>query len=195
MTHRRLESSWWLVSAALVLSGAADAQDRLGVEFRANSYTPNSQFFPVVAAEANGDFVVVWYSSGQDGDSYGIFGRRFSSAGGGLATEFQVNTRTTNYQGLPSVAADDDGDFVVAWQSFLQDGDANGVFARRFSSVGAALATEFQVNSYTTGSQLSATVALDADGDFVVAWVAGSDQDGSSNGVFGRRFSSAGLAF
>jgi hypothetical protein len=32
---------------------------------------------------------VVWHSNGQDGDSYGVFGRRLNAAGAALATEFQ----------------------------------------------------------------------------------------------------------
>ena len=68
------------------------------------------------------------------------------------------------------MAAEADGDFVVAWNSFGQDGASFGVFARRFSSAGVPLAGEFQVNTYTTSSQLTASVAADAGGDFVVAW-------------------------
>ena len=48
------------------------------------------------------------------------------------------------------MAIDADGDFVVAWQSDGQDGDDDGVFARRFSTPRASpLAAEFQVNTYT----------------------------------------------
>ena len=32
-----------------------------------------------------------------------------------LGPEFQVNSYTTNNQWFPSVAADDDGNFVVVW--------------------------------------------------------------------------------
>ncbi len=34
------------------------------------------------------------------------------------AAEFRVNTFTTGNQFDPAVAMDDDGDFVVTWQSF-----------------------------------------------------------------------------
>ena len=50
---------------------------------------------------------------------------------------------------------------------------------------------EFQVNSYTTGYQGFPAVASDENGNFVVAWSSG--QDGSGFGVFGQRFSAAGL--
>ncbi|MDZ4689373.1 MAG: cadherin repeat domain-containing protein [Planctomycetaceae bacterium] len=51
---------------------------------------------------------------------------------------------------------------------------------------------EFRVNTYTTGAQRTFTespqsVAMDADGDFVVTWTS-YPQDGSSYGVYAQRF-------
>jgi hypothetical protein len=160
-----------------------------GGEFQINTYTTLDQANAAVAADADGDFVVVWQSRDQDGHYDGIFGQRYSSAGLAQGGEFQVNTYTTSSQRLPTVAADADGDFVVAWQSFLQDGSDNGVFAQRYSSAGAAIGGEFQVHANTTGTQGSPAIAADVDGDLVVVWQ-GSPDPGT--GVFGRRFTSAG---
>ena len=97
---------------------AASAQVvRLGAEFQVNTYTTQFQRSPAVAARTDGAFVVAWASNGQDGSGYGIFARRFSSAGTALAVEFQVNTTTTQSQNVPAVGVDSDGDFVVVWQS------------------------------------------------------------------------------
>jgi hypothetical protein len=169
-------------------SGAA-----LAVEFQVNTHTIGSQSGPDLAGDANGDFVVVWSSGNQDGSQAGIFARRFASDGTPQATDFQVNSYTTSSQAAPVVARDVDGDFVVAWVSSAQDGSGGGVFARRFASNGAPQAIEFHVNVYTTGSQISPDVAIDADGDFVVAWQS-SNQDGSERGIFGRRFDALGVA-
>jgi hypothetical protein len=49
-----------------------------GPEFVVNSYTFGAQESPAVATDANGNFMVVWRSSGQDGDIGGIFAQRFS---------------------------------------------------------------------------------------------------------------------
>lgn len=49
------------------------------------------------------------------------------------------------------------------------------------------LGPEFQVNSYTTGSQASGKVAADRTGKFVVVWQS-VGQDGDGSGVFGQRF-------
>jgi hypothetical protein len=163
----------------------------LGIEFQANTYTPGNQWFPAIAADADGDFVITWVSYGQDGSVSGVFARHFSSAGAALATEFQVSTYTSSYQSEPAVGADAGGDFVIAWSSFGQDGAFGGIFARRFSSAGSALATEFQVNVYTTSAEGAPTLAAEPDGDFVIAWDSYL-QDGAKQGIFGRRFSSAG---
>jgi len=50
----------------------------VSAEFRANNYTTSTQSVPSVVSLAGGRFVVVWESNGQDGDSYGVFGRIFS---------------------------------------------------------------------------------------------------------------------
>jgi hypothetical protein len=163
----------------------------LAAEFQVNTYTYSAQTAPTVAGEGDGDFLVAWSSYSQDGDSYGIFARRFSSAGAALAEEFQVNTYTGSFQTTPSAAIDAGGDFVVAWQSQGQDGAGNGVFARRFSSAGAALGVELQVSASTIGAQASPSVTAELSGDFVVAW---TGDDGSGGGIFARRFSSAGAA-
>jgi hypothetical protein len=163
----------------------------LGPEFRVNSYTTGSQYWPAVAADPAGNFVVVWTSPGQDGASLGVFGQRYASSGSPLGPEFRVNTYTTDRQYIPSVAADPSGSFVVVWNSLNQDGSSFGVFGQRFASSGAPLGPEFRVNTYTTSSQGYFGVTSDADGNFVVVWNS-LDQDGSSFGMFGQRFGGSG---
>jgi hypothetical protein len=172
----------------------------VGAEFQVNTYTTLRQSQPSVAMNADGDFVVTWRSggsSGSDTSSYSIQGQRFSSGGAPVGAQFQVNTYTTGDQAVPSVAMDADGDFVVAWHSFgSADSDTSGwsIQGQRFSSSGAPLGAQFQVNTYTTGGQLFPSVAMDADGDFVVAWhsFGSSGTDTSYYSIQGQRFSSSG---
>ena len=146
-------------------------------EFQVNAHTTGNQRIVSVAAADDGDFVVVFSSYDNRTAAYGVFAHRYSSAGVPLATEFQVNTYTPGFQRFPSVGASASGAFVVAWSSDLQDGSNYGVFGRRFSSAGAPLAAEFQVNTYTENHQMYPSLAVDNDGDFVVAWRS-SNQDG-----------------
>jgi hypothetical protein len=165
--------------------GASGA--RLGAEFRVNSFTTGLQLDPHVAISASGGFLVVWTSQGQDGTLASVFGQRYDASGMSQGGEFQVNSYTTSYQYTASAAAVADGEFVVVWNSFTQDGDLGGVFARHFDASGAPRGAEFQVNSYTTGYQYFAGIAAAAEGRFVVTWH-GDYQDGSSYGIFGQRF-------
>ena len=58
-----------------------NAGNAVGGEFQVNTYTTSEQWRPDVAADADGDFVVVWQSGDQDGSSWGVFAQRFDSAG------------------------------------------------------------------------------------------------------------------
>ncbi len=170
-----------------------------GPEFLVNSFTIGDQRWPAIAMDADGDFVVAWSDrGGQDGYEYGIFAQRFDAAGVAQGPEFQVNTFTLGWQTRPSVAMDADGDFVVAWTSYPnQDGSSRGVFAQRYDAAGVAQGSEFQVNTFTTGWQERPSVAMDADGDFIVAWHS-NGQDDPSNvydfGVYAQRYDRAGVA-
>jgi len=154
-----------------------------------NSFATGNQLLPSVGLSSSGGFVVVWQSAGQDGSAYGVFGRRYDSAGTPIGSDFQVNTYTTGSQYSPSITVTPSGTFVVAWAS-PQDGSGAGIFARRYDSSGTPLGAEFQVNTYTTGSQRRAKVATDNVGNFVIAWH--SPQDGSQDAVIGRRYNSSG---
>ena len=167
----------------------------LGGEFRVNTYTTNGQQRPCVAVgTASGDFVVVWFSAGQDGSDTGVFGQRYAGSGAALGPEFRVNSFTTGAQGfvIASVASDPSGNFVATWTSDEQDGSYLGVFAQRFSSGGSPLGPEFRVNSYTTHVQDESSVAVDASGNFVVVW--DSVMPPSDDGIFGQRYAASGTA-
>ena len=93
-----------------------------------------------------------------------------------VGPETLVNTTTakrqvTNFHGLGgAMAMDADGDYVVTWSSYVQDGSAIGVYAQRYKAAGVAQGGEFRVNTTTANSQWFSTVAMDASGDFVVTW-------------------------
>jgi len=110
--------------------------------------------------------------------------------------EFRVPTYTLTFQHFPHLAVDKDGDFVVAWDSYQQDGSNQGVFAQRYDSAGRTRGAEFRVNTYTTSYQRldpqRKAVAAGPDGRFVVAWTT-DGQDGSPGAaVFAQRYDSLG---
>ncbi len=167
----------------------------LGPEFKVNTYTTGDQQYPSVAMDAAGDFVVAWSSNGQDGSGYGIYAQRYNSSGTAQGSEFKVNTYTTNSQNSPSVAMDSAGDFAVAWTSDAQDGSGYGIYAQRYNSSGTAQGSEFKVNTYTTNTQWLPLVAMDAAGDFVVAWQSyGEEGSAHGYGIYAQRYNASGTA-
>ena len=178
-----------LVVLMFVPAAAWPQGNPVGPEFRVNTYTPGNEFGSAVAADALGNFVVVWQSSSQDGSLTGIFGQRYASSGAPLGPEFRVNSYTTSNQFGPAVASDASGNFVVVWASQFQDGSAFGIYGQRYASTGAPAGPEFRVNTYTTGSQFIPAVSAADSGTFVVAWMS---PDGSYYGIFAQRYDSTG---
>jgi hypothetical protein len=178
----------------VALPWVASAQPQpAGGEFQVNTYTTNSQNYSAAAMHPGGNFVVVWRSVGQDPDgSRAIIGQRYDAAGLPRGGEFHVNTYTTSDQSRPAVALDPQGNFVVVWQSDGQDGSDYGIFGQRYDATGLPLGAEFRVNTYTTGTQSRARIAMDAGGNFVVIWRS-NGQDGLGFGVYGQRYDAAGV--
>jgi hypothetical protein len=165
----------------------------IGGELLVNTEEQGDQTTPVVAMAADGSFAVAWQSQGQDGDASGIYAQRFDSAGAAQGAELRVNSETADDQTQPAIAMDADGDFVVVWQSQLQDGADGGIYGQRFDANGIARGAEFRVNSEIANEQGAPDVAMDAAGNFVVAWES-LNQDGSSWGIFAQRYDASGAA-
>lgn len=116
--------------------------------------------------------------------------------------DFQINAYTPSEQriGPAGVAMNETtGDFVLVWASFGQDGDGEGVFAKRYDRYATPQGTEFQVNTTTSGNQgslpfsgMQLDVAMRDDGSFLVVW-ASAPVLGTSD-VFARLYDSAGVA-
>jgi hypothetical protein len=112
------------------------AGNAVGSQFQVNTYTTGNQDRPSVTADADGGFVVVWQSVDSPYSDRGIKSRRYDSVGSAVGDEFRVNTYKVGDQTLPSVAAEADGDFVVAWASNGSSGgdtDSLSIQGQRYS--------------------------------------------------------------
>lgn len=138
---------------------------------------------PALAMDADGDMVVTWIGAG------GILARSFNRDGTARSASCQINKRTNAIQFVPDVAMDADGDYVVVWESKepfvtpLYEFVYN-VYFRRFTAnsacVGVGSSTNSDIKAFENqgllgpdeGAVLNASdpvVAMDADGDFVIA--------------------------
>ncbi|MDP9140385.1 MAG: hypothetical protein M3O62_06270, partial [Pseudomonadota bacterium] len=158
----------------------------LGPQFLVKAGASNSG----VAMDPLGRFLVVW--SGTDTEGPGILGQRFDASGGRRGAEFRLQTdaaHVVDAQKRPSIAMDKEGNFIVAWTTSSSGNDDHDISAQRFAADGAARGPAFAVNTNTAGDQLSPSVAMGADGNFVVAWTSEA-QDGA--GVFAQRYYAGG---
>lgn len=156
----------------------------VGPQFQVNTYVTGYQRYPAVDVTENGAFLVAWQSADQDGDGDGIFARRFSSTGVPENDGFRVNGLTAGNQSAPTVAVNEFGEALIAWQDDNIDGSGLGIAAQRYDSTGSSVGGAFQINTYTTGQQSFPSAALNDDGTFVVTWQ--SDEQSPAHDIRSR---------
>ncbi|KAJ3433856.1 hypothetical protein M0812_22825 [Anaeramoeba flamelloides] len=172
---------------AQVFSGVDNS--RIGNEFRVNSYTTNDQNNPQVAIFSNDDFIITWQSYDQDGSGSGIYAQVFNGSDNSkIGNEFQVNNYTTNDQNNPQVAIFSNDNFILTWQSDLQDGSGSGIYAQIFNGSDVSkIGNEFQANNYTTNDQNNPQVAIFSNDNFILAWQS-YNGNGSDSGIYAQIF-------
>jgi hypothetical protein len=139
----------------------------VGGEFQVNSLTGNQQRYPGVAMGHDGKFVVVWESENTpDVGKKAICGQLYDGSDFELGGEFIINEEPADCR-YPAVAADANGNFAVAW---LYDRSRNSILARLFSADGSARTDTFEVSAIELSSITRPSIAMDAEGCFVVAW-------------------------
>lgn len=100
----------------------------IGAKLLVNTTTTKDQKNPSISHDPSGAFVVVWQAD--LGSRIGIYGRRFTAAGGATGPDFEVASDNENSRqpSNPDVSHLGGNNFVVVWQAGLQ-----GVFGRRFT--------------------------------------------------------------
>ena len=111
-----------------------------GGQFQVNTYTTDNQARPSVAADADGDFTIVWESQGSFRDNSGLSvqSRWYKRDGSAWGDQLQINFWTMSQQDWPVVSSDALGDVVVVWQSvgsYGTDSDNRSVQARLYDGL------------------------------------------------------------
>ena len=129
------------------------------------STTTGQHHNPDVAVSASGDAVVVWEDDGDANASYEVGLIRLGRTNGAATLSRRVaNSNTGGQQTHPSVAANFNGDFAVAWESD-HTGTA-GAWTRNFTSTGTARYADVQV---ATGGK-APSIGIDDQAQTVVGW-------------------------
>ncbi|MDB5469048.1 MAG: hypothetical protein JWR84_608 [Caulobacter sp.] len=153
--------------------------DKVGGEVMANTGVfVGDQYLPQIRA-FEGGFQLVWHSNNSDGDGFAVVQKTYAleEAIVRVGGENLVNTATGFNQRMPQIAADDDGSYVVVWQSQTTynsgDGSGLGLVGQRFNADGTKAGGEFIVNTTTAGDQPYDSgwqLTRLEDGRFVVVW-------------------------
>ena len=151
----------------------------LGNEFRVHEHSPDSQIASGIAMSAS-NFVVTWHNVGS---IPGAKARLFDALGAPITGDFSVNTSPLGATGgVPDVAMNATGDFVVVWADF------QALRGRRFAADGQPLDNDFPIQAGTLIAADDPRVTSDSAGNFLATW---SDKPpaAASYDVYGRFYS------
>jgi hypothetical protein len=162
----------------------------IGSEILVNTTTAGPQGAPAITGLANGGFVVTWTDfsqTGGDTSQSAVRAQVFAADGSEAGSEILVPTTTLGMQSAAAITGLSDGRFIIAWQDASgAAGDDSGaaVRAQIFNADGTRSGAEFLVNTMIQDTQGEQTIAVLADGHFVVAWTdysaTGADQSDSA---------------
>lgn len=142
-----------------------------------------------VAANAAGEFLVVWKGYAELEGGQTIFARHFEASGAPSGPEVELVDTTDDlaFGRHAAVANDGDGGFVVVWSGRRGYGDY-GIFGQRFDASGAPIDDAFTVAARATSDEEAThpEVSAGASGGFVVVWR--EDPYGGEPEIRGREF-------
>ncbi|MDY0874496.1 cadherin domain-containing protein [Dongia rigui] len=148
---------------------------------------------PSIAVLSDGSYVATWHATGIDVSGYAIGGQRFAADGAPIGDMFRINTASIDHQFQSHVVALANGGFMVVWTD-VSAGQTD-VRGQPFDTLGKQLGGgDFIINSGRTDAQERSSIAALSDGGFIAVWESSPGQDGDGVGVYGRRFTSQGVA-
>lgn len=140
-----------------------------------------------IAMDPAGNFVIFWGKGNGPWDD--VWARRFGPDGQPRGEAFRVNQVQPSAQYFAAADMDSSGNFVVTWESAVQEGRIGEIYARLFRPDGRPASDEFHVNQLS--GQFEETlprVALSDDGVIALTWVNWYTGDGSAEATMLRRY-------
>ncbi|MBI9038750.1 MAG: T9SS type A sorting domain-containing protein [Bacteroidales bacterium] len=170
----------------------------IGNAFKVNNDTGESyQACNEIMEDKDGNFTIIWedHSIGNNGD---VFAQSYLNDGTPIEDNFKVNDDIGSENQIgPSIAKDNNNNFIIAWtdeRHFNYDYNYGDIYFQRFSGNGTTLGNNIKVNDDTLSNvaQYGASVASDAEGNFVIAW--DDCRNGYWGDIYAQRFSNDGTA-
>jgi hypothetical protein len=150
--------------------------------------------YPDVAMNSSGEFAVAWMQDDIYHTYNLIMSRQYAADGTAKADPCQVSTTLFYTIRRPSVAMDESGRFVVAWDAHPVSASEDDIYARLYAADGTALSDEFVVNTTLAYGQHNPSVSRNRAGEFVVVWQSDTDANGLEENALAQRYDSTGLA-
>ena len=173
----------------VVKAEGEEIQLESGDEFLVNTNQASTQIDSASAALSNGASVIAWVSRDTitRSNSFDIHAQLFDADSNPVGLEFKVNEFVFAAQLEPDVISLANGNFLISWSSYRQDGSSYGVYAQAFDLDGTKIGSEFQINTFTRGTQRDAKLISTADGGFIAVWES-YRQDRSGYGIYAQKF-------
>ncbi len=157
-----------------------------GVGMRINDdIATSSQYHPDIACNSGGQFSITWVDRRDFG--YACYLQVFDAAGNPVSDNVEVVDTSLWSADYPVIGMDAAGRSMMVWNSY-SDGD---IRAQYFDNMGAPIGADFSVND-TAAAGLSYAMAMNDSGKSVIAWWTGDDQNQPEEGLFLRRYDTAG---
>lgn len=144
----------------------------------------NSGYYPAVTGISSGSYAMAWVDS-----NTGVVKTK-TAAGSVVSTGF-----ASSGYGPPRVAGliGGSGGYVLATESYNSTTSLSEMYVVRYDNSGAIQGSAFHPNTRTGGNRFEAALAALPGGGFVAGWASDTD-DFDLNGLFGRRYTAAGVA-
>ena len=138
----------------------------------------SGQLRPALASNGRNRILVTW--DAPDENQLGVFARLLDNGGAPVGPAFRVSTTTAYRQMRPAVAADDDGDFLVAFQSEQPEQYLGFfyVYGQAVDAQGGLMGPQVRLYAGSLGAgspQIAPALASTANGHFTLSWIGWKD--------------------
>ncbi|MEM6162725.1 hypothetical protein AAH446_19640, partial [Erwinia sp. P6884] len=172
-----------------------------GGEYSVNTGTVSNQTAPVIAALADGGYMVVWQANVDN--KWVVYGREYDASGTPVSGETVLVNTTLSVNGVlgigidaspqPSVTVLENGQVAIA---YTMKGTGYDAGVTIYDPSTHEVVTSFVANQTLTNNQGTPSVSALDNGNYVVTWdsndTSGPDQSGY--GVWGRMYAADGTA-
>lgn len=157
----------------------------IGFNFRVTDDPISYRHSNPAVASYDGDFMIAWENSKLTGSDIHI--QNYMSDGTPNGDDEIVNddTLSSAKQTHPSIAVDGQGNFIAAWYDPRDSTPA--IYAQRFSANGSPIGQNIKINQQAdVHHRSSASIACDANGNFVVVWTDRAGSTGSLHDIYAQ---------